>query len=113
MVDELRKRWRAGLSLTELMKLRDDLDAMLHRIRSERNIRTPVIRCRRCGHVEPAMEPEVGVRAAIIAFGRFGIVSAVETKAIEKRGAVYRKANGLDLHGKTAIQAPPREACGH
>jgi hypothetical protein len=113
MVDELRNRWRAYLSLTELMKLRDDLDAMLHRIRSERNIRTPVIRCRRCGHIGPATEPDVSVRAAIIALGRFGIVSAEETKAIEKRWAVYRKANGLDLQRKTAIPTPPKAACGH
>jgi len=113
MVVELRNRWRSGLSLTELMELRDDLDAMLHRIRSERNIRTPVIRCRRCGHVGPAMEPDVSIRAVIIALGRFSIVSAEEMKTIDKRWAVYRKANGLDLHGKPAMPTPPKEACGH
>ena len=36
MVDELRKRWRAELPLSDLIQLRNDLDAMLHRIRSER-----------------------------------------------------------------------------
>jgi len=113
MVVELRNRWRSGLSLTELMELRDDLDAMLHRIRSERNIRTPVIRCRRCGHVGPAMEPDVSIRAVIIALGRFSIVSAEEMKTIDKRWAVYRKTNGLDLHGKPAMPTPPKEACGH
>ncbi len=113
MVDELRNRWREGLSLSELMKLRDDLDAMLHRIRSERQIRAPVVHCRSCGHVGPGMEPDVSVRAAIIALGRFGIVSAEEAKAIEKRWGSYRKENGLDLHGKTAIPMPPSGACGH
>ena len=113
MVHELRNRWRPGLSLSELIELRDDLDGALHRIRSERNIRAPIIRCPRCGHVGPAMEPDVSVRAAIIALGRFGIVSAEEARAIEKRWSVYRKANGLDLHGKTAIPMLPSGACGH
>ena len=113
MVDELRNRWRAGLSLSEFIKLRDDLDAMLHRIRSDRNIRTPIIRCPSCGHVGPATEPDVSVRAAIIALGRFGIASAEEVKAIEKRWAVYRQANGLDLHGKTAVPLVPKGPCRH
>jgi hypothetical protein len=113
MVDELQNRWHAGLSLSELIKLRDDLDAMLHRIRSERNIRTPIIRCRVCGYVGPAMEPDVSVRATIIALGRFGIVSAEDVKAIEKSWAVYRKANGLDLHAKTAVPMLPSAPCGH
>ena len=113
MVDELRNRWRAGLSLSELVKLRDDLDAMLHRIRYERNIRTPIIRCRICGHVGPAMEPDVSVRAAIMALGRFGIISAEEVKAIEKRWAVYRKTNGLDPHGKTAVPTLASGPCDH
>ena len=113
MVDELRNRWHAGLSLSELIQLRDDLDAMLHRIRSERNIRSPIIRCRRCGRVGPAMEPDVSVRAAIIALGRFGIVSAEEVKAVEKRWAVHRKANGLDLHGKAVAPSLSNGPCGH
>jgi hypothetical protein len=113
MVDELRNRWRAGLSLSEIIKLRDDLDAMLHRIRSERNIRTPIIRCPSCGHVGPAMEPDVSVRAAIIALARFGIASAEEVRAIEKRWAVHRNSNELDLHGKIAVPSASKGPCGH
>ena len=59
-----------------MIALRDELDAMLHRIRSERHIRTPVIRCRRCGRVGPAAEPDVTVRAMIFSLGRFGVVPA-------------------------------------
>ena len=82
MVDELRKRWRPESPLTGLIQLSNDLDAMLHRIRSERNIRTPVIRCSRCGHTGPAAEPEVSVRATILALGRFGIALVEEVKAL-------------------------------
>ena len=40
MLDVLRVRWRANLSFSEMIALRDELDAMLHRIRSERHIRS-------------------------------------------------------------------------
>jgi hypothetical protein len=114
MVDELRRRWHAGLSIAELIRLRDDLDSMLRRIRSERSIRTPLIRCRTCGHIGPAAEPDVSVRATIIALGRFGIASAEDVKELEKQWTAHQKANGLNLHGKLA--APPKSPegpCGH
>ena len=87
---------------------------MLRRIRSERNIRTPVIRCPTCGRIGPAAEPDVSVRATIIALGRFGIASAEDVKGLEKHWTAHRKAYGLDLRGKPA--ASPRhsvEPCGH
>ena len=103
-----------GLSPAELIDLRDDLDSRLRRIRSERNIRNPVIRCPRCGHTGPAAEPDVSVRATIIAFGRFGIASAEEVNGLEKHWAAHRKANGLDLHAKpTASPLSSIGPCGH
>jgi hypothetical protein len=105
MVETLRICWRAGLTFEEVIALRDQLDAMLHRIRAERHIRPPVIRCTRCGHVGEAAEPDVSVRAVILSLGRFGFASADEVKAIEKGWAGFRKMKGLDLNGKTA-EAP-------
>jgi hypothetical protein len=114
MVDALRAKWRADLSMADLMALRDELDAMLHRIRSERHIRPPVITCSHCGHVGEAMEPEVSVRATILSLGRFGIAAAEDVRTIEKRWAAYRKQNALDLHGKLAGSGKPGEpACDH
>ena|ERR1019366_726011 len=114
MVEELRRRWRRDLSLPELIELRDEFDAMLHRVRSARQIHTPVIRCRRCGHVGPVAEPEVSVRSMIIALGRFGIASAEEAKTLEKRWVAQRRAHALDLHGKPAVPAKaPTAVCGH
>jgi hypothetical protein len=113
MLDVLRVRWRTDLTFSEMIILRDELDAMLHRIRSERHIRTPVIKCRRCGHVGPAAEPDVTVRAMIFSLGRFGIVPADVMKALDKRWAAYRKQHGLDLYGKPADNAGEAAACGH
>jgi len=39
MIENLRSRWQEGMSFDAIIDLRDDLDAMLQRIRSERHIR--------------------------------------------------------------------------
>ena len=114
MLDVLRTRWRADLSFAQLITLADELDTMLHSIRSARHIRPPVIRCPHCGHVGEAAEPDVTVRAMILSLGRFGITPVEQVKALEKRWATHRKLNGLDLYGKAA-EPPKAEAptCAH
>jgi len=114
MVNELRDHWRPGLSWSQLVGLRDEFDAMLHRIRSERKIRPPIVKCPNCHHVGPAAEPDVSVRAMLIALGRFGIVPIEDVKALDKRWAAHRKANRLDLNGKPMpLTKAPTASCGH
>lgn len=105
MLEILRARWHVGLPVAELIELRDELDTMLHRIRAERHIRSPVIRCPHCGQVGEAAEPDVTVRSLILSLGRFGIAPAEQVKTLEKRWAAYRKQNEIDLYGKTAVRA--------
>jgi hypothetical protein len=96
MASRLASGWRADMSLEALIELRDELDAMLTRIRSERSIRTPVFTClgstcpvRRVrfdvsGSTCPSAEPHVSVRALIFALARLGIATAEVSKAFEK-----------------------------
>lgn len=114
MLQTLRGKWRPDLTFGELIALRDDLDAMLHRIRAERQIRPPVVKCWRCGHIGPAGEPDVSVRAMILSLRRFGIASIEDVKALEKRWAAYRNQYGLDRHGKISDSAAAGTAgCAH
>ena len=55
------RQWRQGLSFDAIVKLRDVLDEMLQRIRSERYIRPPVFKCPNCGYVGEGAEPHVSV----------------------------------------------------
>lgn len=65
MVARLRSNWHEGMSMPALISLRDELDEMLQGIRAGRNIRTPIITCRKCGMTGPAAPPNVSVRALI------------------------------------------------
>jgi len=114
MVERLRDRWHPAMSFDALISLRDDLDAMLQRLRLEGNISSPVFSCRDCGYVGPAATPHVSVRAMVLSLARFGIAPAEQVRALEKRWAGYRKQNELDLYGKQTA-SPPVEAsqCAH
>jgi hypothetical protein len=109
MLARLRSEWKPQMSFPALIELRDRLDAMLQQIRSKRHIVSPVLRCPKCGTTGPSAEPHVGVRALILALGRFGITSQKETKRIERDWARYRVQNRLDLYG----QASATVAEGH
>lgn len=106
MVAMLRSRWHPDMSFDAMVELRDDLDAMLQRIRSERHIRPPFLKCPHCGQIGEGAAPHVSTRAMILSLLRFDIASAEPAHILEKAWAAHRKANALDLYGKALKQAP-------
>jgi hypothetical protein len=114
MVETLRSEWHHGISFEATIELRDGLDAMLQRIRSERHIRSPVFKCPHCGHVGEGAQPHVSVRAMLVSLVRFGIADAEQAKTFEKRWALYRQQNGLDIFGKSeGLPSAKMPRCGH
>lgn len=102
MIEVLRARWRPEMSCADVVELRDDLDDMLSEIRRSRNLKpvTSSSLCPCCN--EPMVQGAAGVsvRATILAFGRFGIASVDEVKALEKAWNKVRRQTGADLNGK-------------
>src|SRR5258708_34460280 len=94
------------MSMPALNRSRDERDGMLQRIRTGRNIQTPIVTCRRCGTTGPAAEPHVSVRALILAVARFGIASKDQTHPLEKAWAEYRKQHQRDVEGKGPSRVP-------
>jgi len=98
------------------ISLRDELDGMLQRIRTGRNIQTPIITCRRSvgidtrschfGRNRTTIFRKPGSLCVarrhfrksphqlILALGRFGIASKDQTRALEKAWAEYRNNTG-------------------
>jgi hypothetical protein len=114
MIESLRSQWQEDLSFDAIIVLRDGMDAMLQRIRSEGAIRLPVVRCPHCGRMGEAAALHVSVRAMILSLIRFGISPSQQVYPLEKGWAVYRKQHGLDLYGKAVDPAAVRAAgCAH
>jgi hypothetical protein len=111
MVAHLRAEWHEGMSIPALMRLRDELDETLHRIRAGRNMQTPIITCPRCGMTGHAAEPRVSVRALILALARFAIAPKDQTRAQEKEWAAYRKQHRLDIEGRALVG--DAQSCRH
>ena len=114
MIEALRSEWHHGMSFEATVELRDELDAMLQRIRYERHIRTPVFKCPHCGHVGEGAQPHVSVRAIFLSLLRFGIADAEQIKTLQENWAVYRQQNRLDIFGKSEGHPSAKmPGCGH
>ena len=86
MIRRLRSEWHAEMPMAMLVDLRDTLDEMLHQIRRLGNIQTPIITCRKCGRTGHAAEPQVSVRAMILALARFEIAPRSKSRLWKRRG---------------------------
>jgi hypothetical protein len=103
MIARLKREWGEPNSFEAVIELCASLDALLHQIRSERHISSPVFTCPKCGHSGPMAEPRVSVRAMILALGRFGITTPSKTKTLEREWSKYRDRHSLDLYGKSLL----------
>ena len=114
MVETLRSQWHQGMSSETTIELRDELDRMLQRIRTERHTRTPVFKCPHCGHVGEGAQPHVSVRAMLLSLARFGIADAEQVRTLEKGWALYMQENRLDIFGKSeGLPSAKMPRCGH
>jgi hypothetical protein len=113
MIQKLRDEWHVGMSFTDLIELRDSLDSILREIRFSRGIHPPVFKCPACGHIGPGAEPNVSVRAMILSLARFRIAESEHSKVLERKWAVYRKKNQLDLYGKAIASESRANDCVH
>jgi hypothetical protein len=97
-----------------LLRLRDELDEMLGRIRSRRHISNPVFKCPACGQIGRGADPHVSVRATILALARFGVAGREPARALETAWSAYSRTAGLDLYGDAATSEPARlPGCAH
>ena len=99
MIEMLNQTWSASMSESEWLALRDRLDTILQTIWSARHILPAMMWCPHCQARHRSAPPKVSVRAIILALGRFGMASASEVKALERRWNTYRRRHHLDRYG--------------
>ena len=110
MVETLRARLYPATPFPRLIELREQLDALLQSIRSERHIVPPLMYCSRCKTRHRAAAPRVSVRALILALPRFAICSPDDARDLEKSWKRYRESEQLNLYGDPVVAPPPRTA---
>jgi hypothetical protein len=113
MIATLRSQWCEGMSFEAIIVLRDELDAILQRVRGDRQIRSPVFKCPKCGHVGRGEEHHVSVRAMLCGLHRFGIVGPKQFKILERGWMTYRQQHRLDIHGGQGNPATEAVGCTH
>jgi hypothetical protein len=109
----LRSSWQPAMPFETMVELRDKLDGMLQQIRAERQVRAPIFRCPKCGHVGEGAAPHISVRAMILAVARYGIAAPDSTRNIEKACNAYRKQKGLDFNGHSGTVPRRPIECDH
>jgi len=59
-------------------------------------------------------QPHVSVRAMLLSLARFRIADAQQIKTLEKRWALYKQQNKLDIFGKSeGLPSAKMPRCGH
>ena len=97
-----------------IVALRNRLDTILQTVRSDAGIKSPFIKCKRCGFSGWRPAPHVSVRAMILSLTKFGIADPEPTYALETNWAIYRRVHGLDMYGAPVIpDLDPRDTCDH
>jgi hypothetical protein len=98
----LRSAFHEGMSMPALISLRDELDGMLQRIRTGRNVQTLIVTCGRCGTTGSAAEPHVSVRALILAVAQFSeSLQKAKPAPWKRRGQNTASNTGWTLKGKS------------
>jgi hypothetical protein len=100
LVRDLRASWRAELTWDDIIHLRKRLQQQLEEVIRSRDITPATVRCSSCGHVGPGAQPDISVRAVLLALQRFGIESEASVRRLEKEWAKHRAVQQLDLRGE-------------
>jgi hypothetical protein len=117
LVATLRDRWFDGMSCDQMIVLRADLQRQLAAIRADQGIEARprwIANDRSQGRRfrQWCDEPEISVRAVILAAGRFQVASALIVSDLEQRWRLFRREHGLDLQGARTPNKPLQPTSG-
>jgi hypothetical protein len=108
LVVAMREHWFDETNCDQLVELRADMQRRLRTIRADRGIHVGPkwILSDRVSELRPAVrtrlwcgEPQISVRALILALGRFNIASPHVVRHLEDRWRVFRRERELDMYG--------------
>jgi hypothetical protein len=104
MLEELKTSWSEAMSWDELAGFCARMTELRKQIRETRGIRSPRMRCSRCGGTLRTFTDVSGIsiRSALFALRNNGVITNDEFKKLDKSWMKHKKKNSLDAHGRTA-----------
>ncbi len=104
MIEELERSWARTMSWDKFADLCARMTEMRIRIRRERAIQPPRMRCKECGGVllPRADVSGISIRSALFALKNGGIITGTEFEKLDRSWMEHRKKNGLDAFGRRA-----------
>ncbi|ODN41427.1 hypothetical protein [Piscirickettsia litoralis] len=95
VITELKKKWKSSMDWEQLIALGKQLTALRDKIREDRKILGPRMKCHSCGghhHMNPTA---VTVRAIIFALHTHKLISADKLAELEKSWKSYQRKHKL------------------
>ena len=102
MIEELKTTWSNAMSWDELADFCERMTEMRKRIREERGIQSPKMRCNQCGgNMLPMADASgISIRSALFALRNNGVITNDAFKELDKSWMKHKKKNNLDANGR-------------
>jgi len=102
MIEELKRTWSRAMTWKDLADFCERMTEKRKRIREERGIQPPKMRCNQCGGslLPMADVSGISIRSALFILKNNGVITEDEFKEIDKSWMKHKKKNGLDAYGR-------------
>jgi len=99
MIDDLKTNWSSSMKWEELAIFCRRMTEKRIQIRQSRGIKSPKIRCSKCGKVSRSDNIGISIRSALFVLKNSGVVSGEEFKTLDKDWKTFKKKNNLNPYG--------------
>lgn len=98
--DILKKRWNAKLTISQQFDLVNELNKKLNQVRTDLNIKPPMMWCPHCQKRERSRFTEVSITAMYYALKRFELCEDEDVKKLIRDWKKYSISENIDIYGK-------------
>ena len=100
MLGDLKTHWTLGMPWDDVIAFCQRMTIMRRELAVQKDIKPPMITCRKCGTRSRAAYPTVSVRSLIFALQKIGVVSAEEFKEMDRDWKRHQREDNLDGYGR-------------
>ena len=100
----LKEKWSNKLSITQQFDLVSSLNHKLDKIRTDGNIKPPMMWCPECQERKPSAFTPISITGMYHALKRFEVCSEEEFKKLMRNWKIYSQSQSIDIYGQKVKQ---------